>query len=172
VTVAGVIGEGTSREMTANWTSPFADKSLGSMFASLGGLSQTFTDRTSITTLNSRLIWEGNESHTLNLVLRLYALRDPKKEVMDAIEALEKMASPQLNDSPIDYSEGIGGRVPSRVSINIGRCFIWNECVILGVQTPLDKEKNKEGYMIRADVNLQIKTLSMINQSQISSTFG
>jgi hypothetical protein len=64
------------------------------------------------------------------------------------------------------------GKVPSRVSVNIGRCFIWPECVLLGVQTPLDKEKNKDGYMVRADVNLQIKTLSMINQSQISSTFG
>ena len=170
--VAGVIGEGTTKDLVANWTSPFADKSLGSFFGAAGGAAQAATGNTSLTAFNSRLVWEGNESMTLNLVFRLYALHDAKAEVADAILELEKMASPELADwQPLGWT-GMDGHIPQRVSLNIGNMFIWKECVICGIQVPMDKEKTIDGHLIRADVNLQIKTLTMINKSLIASTYG
>jgi hypothetical protein len=125
---------------------------------------------TTVSTLNSRLTWEGSET-ALALVLRLYALNDPKKEVMEALKTLEKMASPELSANQATAT-ALQGRTPGAVTVNIGRLAIYTDCVIAGITMPLDKEKNKDGYLIRADVNIQLKPVEIINKSKIESIYG
>lgn len=189
VVVCGVTGEGTSKEIQANWSSPFEGEAVGSKFEKVGGLLQTgavdfvpgvnLKNTTSITALQSRQVWGGNRPTQFSIVLQLYALENPQKEVIDALIALEKMASPDLkNTIPIDLKALVGmsngnklGRIPSPVIINIGRNAIYTDCVIESLSVPLDKEKNADGQLIRAEVNLQIQTMQMLNKSDVASTY-
>ena len=96
--VCGVIGEGTTREVQANWNSPFEEDSIGGKFQKIGGVFQFATGMTSKGKMASQQIWEGNRPHVFNLVLKFYALYDARREVMDALRALEEMAAPEVND--------------------------------------------------------------------------
>jgi hypothetical protein len=167
-TVCGVTGEGTSKEMSASWNSPFEGENIGSMAEKTAGLVQTTTDMTSITTLNSRQVWGGNMPTQFNIALQFYALTDPQTEVMDPLIALSKMMSPQVSES----LPSPGSRIPGTVAINIGRNAIYQDCVIASISSPYDSEKNKDGLFVRAEVSLQIQTIQMLNRSEIASTFG
>lgn len=135
--VCGVIGEGTSRELQANWTTPFEQESLGGKFELIGGIVQAGTGLTSKGKYCSRQVWEGNKPHTFNLVLKFYALYDAKKEVMEPLRALEEMAAPQVN------AVAPGGRIPQLVACNIGRVALWPECLITSISTPPGQGKNQ-----------------------------
>ena len=52
--VVGVIGEGTTKEVQANWESPFEMDSVGSKYEKAGGLLQAESGMTSVTTMNSQ----------------------------------------------------------------------------------------------------------------------
>jgi len=166
VQVCGVIGEGTTKEVAANWNSPFEGDSLGGMFQKAGGVLQIATGMTSKSKLASQQVWEGNQPYVFNLVLSFYALADAKREVMDPLRELEKMIAPQVNDVMP------GGRIPQPVWVNIGRNAVYGNCLITSLSIPLDKEKTKDGYLVRADVNLQIETKAMLNSTDIDSTYG
>lgn len=180
--VVGVIGEGTAKEITANWNSPFEGDSVGSKFSKAGGIVQSgavndsTSGMTSITTLSSRQVWEGNQPHAFPVTLRLYALADPKAEVDDALMELDKMIAPEVNAmSPLGNPVGDGnavGRVPSSVFLNIGRNVVLAGCVIESVSVPLDAPRSRDGYLMKAEVQLMIKSEAMINRSQIPSTYG
>ncbi len=164
--VVGLIGEGTSRELSALWGQPFMADSLGTSFSKAGALTQIGSQRTSMTTFNSRQVWQGNGPHTFTLSLVFYALSDAKAEVMDAIAALEEMMTPDINQNLP------GGRIPQPVMINIGRNAILSDCIIKSMSTPLDGERTKQGHLVRATVALQIETLEMVNLDKIVSTFA
>ncbi len=180
--VVGVIGEGTAKELNANWNSPFEGDSVGSKFSKAGGVLQSGTvtestnGMTSITTLSSRQVWEGNQPHAFPITLSLYALSDPKSEVEDAIMELERMFSPEVNAiSPVGNPVGDGnavGRVPSSVMVNIGRNVVLNGCVIESMSAPLDGPRSRDGYLMKADIQLMIQSEAMLNRSQIPSTYG
>ncbi|WP_157067347.1 hypothetical protein [Desulfosarcina cetonica] len=174
--VVGAIGEGTTKEIQVNWNSPFEEDTIGGTFQKIGGLVQEETGRTSKTLLSSAQIWEGNQPHQFNLVMKFYALSDAKAEVMDPCRELEKMLSPNVNAS-LPFEVGSDGdlhvgRVPGRVWINVGRNALYGPCVITGMTMPLDKEKTKDGYLIRCEVNLQVETKQMLNRSDIDKTYG
>jgi hypothetical protein len=65
-----------------------------------------------------------------------------------------------------------GGRVPKPVSINIGRLTLLENCVITDMSTPLDKEKTRDGYLVRSEVQLQIETQTMLSRSDIDKMHG
>ena len=186
--VVGVIAEGTSKELTANWQSPFEGDAVGSKYNKVGGLVQTdvsgeaFGDEwstkgmTSITTLNSRQAWTGNQPHTFNLSLQLYALSDARAEVENAVMALEQMMAPELSAViPVGSETATGnslGRVPDRVILNIGRNVIIGPCVITSLSVPLDSPRSNEGYLVSALINVGIQSYEMLNRSQIPSTYA
>lgn len=180
--VVGVIGEGTAKELTANWNSAFEGDSVGSKYSKAGGVIQSgvaadsTTGMTSITTLSSRQVWEGNQPHSHSVTLRLYALSDPKTEVEDAIMELEMMVAPEVNAvSPVGNPFGDAnavGRAPSSVLLNIGRNVVVSGCVIESLSVPLDGPRNRDGYRMSVDVQLSINTEAMINRSQIPSMYG
>ncbi len=165
VCVCGVIGEGASKDIVANWNSPFEQDTLGGQLAKIGGVLQIATGKTSKNKLSSEQVWEGNRPHTFNLPLKLYALTDAKKEVMDALRELEKMLAPEVD-------KWVCGSPPQIVSINIGRGAIYTDCLITNMSVPLDGPRTKEGYLIRTAVTLQIETKSMLNRSDIDLTYG
>ena len=164
--VCGVIGEGTSQDIIANWTSPFEDFALGQYFEKLGGAIQLATGFSDLTKAHSTQIWSGNKPLALTLVLNFYALADAQKEVLEPIKALEKMIS------PVFHAIMPGGRVPKPVSINIGRLTLLENCVITDMSTPLDKEKTRDGYLVRSEVQLQIETHTMLSGSDIDKMHG
>ncbi len=180
-TVIAAIGEGTSKEITANWQSPFEDDSLGASYSKTEGALQvggnaalgavtgndysSDSGLTSITTLNSLQVWQGNQPYTFNLSLMLYALTDPLSEVEGAIQALESMMAPNL------IYAAPGGRIPESVSVNIGRRRMFSDCVITNMSQPLDKERTKDGYLIRCQVDLQVQAKAIINKPDLAKTY-
>ncbi|MGV8059801.1 MAG: hypothetical protein AB2L12_17545 [Smithellaceae bacterium] len=177
--VIGLIGQGTSRSLQANWNSPFEQSSLGGMFEKVGGALQAATNETSVTTFSSTQIWEGNKPHTFNLTLSFYAINNALKEVMEPLRELEKMMGPNISagkesDGPVMQflaSAKPGGRIPLPVIINIGRRMMIPNCVIESMSTPLDGERTKEGYLVRADATLSISTKVMLNRENIAATW-
>lgn len=182
--VCGLIGQGTSRALQANWTSPFEQSNLGSTFEKLSGVAQEMSGgRTSITTLSSTQIWEGNRPHTFTLNVGFYALKNALAEVMQPLKELEMMMGPNikagLQDNPnaiqkvISMAESAipAGRIPLPVILNIGRRMMIPNCVIESMSVPLDKERTKEGYLVRAEVSLTICTKAMLNKEGIADTW-
>ena len=177
--VVGVLGDGTSKSVSANWSSPFEGDSIGSRFSKVGGLLQTDAlgagteGVTSVTTLASTQVWEGNQPHTFSITLTLYALSNPREEVTRAIKELEIMQAPDLNQRfPISPSSDEDsttdvGRIPGEVTINIGRSAIYTNCVISSVSVPLDGAKDPNGDLLSADVSLEVTTKTLINKDEI-----
>jgi len=178
--VVGLIGPGTSRSLQANWNSPFEQSNLGGMFEKTGELLQAVSERTSVTTLSSTQIWEGNRPHTFNLTLSFYAINDALKEVMYPLRELERMMGPNIQAG--DPSAGgvmemfksaiPGGRIPLPVILTIGRRMMIPNCVIESMSVPLDKERTKEGYLVRADATVSISTKVMLNKENIRQTWA
>jgi len=164
--VVGLIGPGTSRQLQSNWNSPFEQSSIGSSYEKTAGLVQQTSGITSISTLNSVQIWDGNRPASLNLVLIFYALTSTLEEVMKPLAMLEYMASPEVRaNTP-------GGSIPKTVTLDVGRSSMFTNMVIENISTQLDKEKDSDGRMIRAEVNITLQTKNMQNASEIAKTWG
>lgn len=163
--VIGIVGEGSSREVSSLWESPFENDTVGSYFSKIGGFVQAKTGMTSKSMLNTTQVWTGTTPITFNIMLELYAVSDPYTEVMAAVIALERAAHPEMNEnSP-------GGRVPRNVGINVGRQIIYPECVITDVSKQLDGPISRAGYPLQAQVTLTLQTLTTLNASSIHETF-
>ena len=171
-TVVGVIGEGSSRELTALWESPFENDTPGSMFAKAGGIVQAGAlggvgeGMTSKSTLNTTQVWSGTTPLNFNLVLEFYAISEAYNAVQAAVIELEKMAAPEINKATP------GGRIPQSVTLRVGKQIIYPECVITNVSRDLDGPISQDGYPLRGTVNLQLQTKTTVNQSDIAGTFG
>jgi len=162
--VVGMIDEGTSKEIVANWESPFEDSSIGSMFKKVGGMVQKITDLTSLSTFSSVQTWGGNEPYLFDLALKFYALYDPWREVEGAMMALEKMIAPEVSEILP------GGRVPQPVMIELGRMSL-PDSYIKSLSMPIDKERDKNGRLIRASVSMQIGSIKMQNRSDVDAMY-
>lgn len=165
--VVGVIGQGSSRSITAKWEAPLEQSNAGSQsaFEKVSALLQAGIQKTSISTFSTTQIWDGNTPVKFNLVLDFFAIDNAAEQVMKPIQWLEVFASPQVNGLTL------GGRIPDRVTINVGRKMIFPECVIESVSTPIDKERDKDGNLIRAQVTLDIQTLTMQNRDTLAGTW-
>ena len=173
--IVGIIGEGSSRELTSLWESPFANDTAGSYFSKQGGLIQAGAmeglgiegGRTSRGALNTTQVWSGTTPHDFNLVLELYATTDAYSQVQAAFIELEKAAAPELLGGMMP-----GGRIPQEVTLNAGRQIIYPRCVITSVSRQLDGPISRDGYPLRGSVTLQMQTMTTVNQSDIPATFG
>lgn len=179
--VCGLIGQGTTRSIAAEWDAPLTDTNLGSQpeLQKTAAVLQTLGGMTSITTFSTTQIWNGNKPLKFNLVLEFFAKNDAVSQVMDALQMLEEFASPQVNaKSPVDFKRvftgdisGSAGRAPGSVSIDLGRKMIYANCVIESVNIGVDKEKDKSGNLIRAQATLDVQTQTMLNASDIAGTW-
>ncbi|MET4696639.1 hypothetical protein [Endozoicomonas lisbonensis] len=185
--VVGVIGEGTSKSVQANWSQPLQGDSVGNKLQKSGGLLQAETGLTTETTLSSTQIWSGNQPHSFSITLTLYARDNPANEVEGAISALERMQAPDLKgalpisatavwdkvkeqfggESSDDEHGNATGRIPGEVILNIGRTVIYERCIIQSVSVPLDGPKSPDGYLLSADVSLEVSTKTLLNIDEI-----
>lgn len=185
VMVVGAIGQGTSMSLTSDWSQPLADANLGSMpgmekiaaVAQIGKPGSSEGGMTSITTYSTTQVWNGTKPVTFNLTLDFFAISDAKTQVMMAVQKLLEMASPNVEAiSPFDYESITGdkpaaGRIPHPVSINIGRRIIVPQCVIESISVPIDKERDKDGNLMRAQVTLGVQTKVMLNADVVGGLF-
>lgn len=119
---------------------------------------------------------------SLNLIF--IAQSDAYEEVMLPLQWLEEFASGEINSVlPVNAAEAaklfmgqggdnVMGRIPGTVIINIGRKMIVPNCVIENISIPLDKEKDRDGNLIRAEVQLDIQTKTMLSKEKIPDTWG
>ncbi len=172
-TVVGYIGEGASKTLSSNWTSPFESDTLGSAGggSKAAGIAQSLQSGegegklTTVSQHNSVMVWEGTSPPTLNLPVYFQAYADAKLEVEDAIRALERFASPELNAyMPL-------GRSPQLVVIDVGRRFKILNALLTEVTSELDAPRTSEGYMIRNAVNLSVTPDRMVNASELQSMY-
>lgn len=165
-TICGIYGPGTSREITANWISPFEGESLGDKMGMAGSLAQTFGDMTSVATMTSRQNWKGNQPTSITLELQLYALQDPVTEVMLPLKLIETWMAPDVGSGFFT----LGGLLPNKVVLlNIGTKVIYTDLIINSMSHPLDKEVDSRGNFVRATVNLQFSTLTMVSKDMLKS---
>ena len=168
--VCGIIGPGTSRTLSSKWDSPLENSNVGNSGVAdkASDVTQATTSITSISQFSSTQIWQGNAplKNVLNLIF--IAQSNAVEEVMKPLQWLEEFASPEVNlTTP-------GGRIPGMVTINIGRKIIVANCVIENIPIPLDKEKDKNGNLLRAEVQLDIQTKVMLSKKEgesISNTW-
>lgn len=179
-TVVGILGQGSSRSLMAQWTAPMENPDIGLGITDYAkGTAQAMSGATAITTFSTTQVWSGNSPMKFNLVLDFFAIDDAVSQVMRPLEWLEQFASPQVNGwSPFDPTNwkagGSGnatGRIPQRVTLDIGRKMIIPECVIENVSIPLDKERDSSGNLIRAQVTIDVQTLCMLNRDIVSKTY-
>ncbi len=174
IMVCGLIGPGTSQQITAKYSEPFSQSTLGAIpgVAQTAGLAQLTTGSTSVSALNTAQVWEGNEPYTFNLVLIFYALANASNEVSKPLAELEKMMAPDVDANfPVNIT-GIGsvmGRAPKTVTICIGKRKMIPNCLIESMSTPLDKGRDKQGNLIRAEVTLNIKTQRMLTLKDVTA---
>lgn len=160
-TICGVYGPGTSREITANWITPFEGESVGGkMPAAAAGVAQTMTGMTLVQTFNTRQTWQSNQPTAFTLELVLYALEDAVAEVMKPLQQIEKWIAPDAG--------GVGS-IPDKVLLNIGTKVIYKDVVINSMSHPLDKEIDSQGNFVRATVNLQLSTETMVSKDMLNS---
>lgn len=166
-TIVGVYGPGTSREITANWESPFENLSVGKKIEVVGGLAQVATGMTFVCDFNTQQAWMGNRPTAFTIELLLYALSDPETEVMQPLRALEYMIAPDTNQL-----FGFGGKIQKALQVNIGTKFIYQMLVLESFSLALDKEVDSRGRFVRATANLQLTTLTMISKDMLRSGVG
>lgn len=168
ITVVGYIGEGSSAQLTNNWSSPFESDNVGSAqgLQTTGNVMQTQTGVTSISKLNSKMVWNGIQTPTFQLSLYFQAITDAKREVQDAIMHLQQMASPELNElMPF-------GRVPQPCVMDIGRRIKIQDVVIQDIGYELDAPRTKDGYFTHNIVTLQCCSEYMYNAFEIPEIFS
>lgn len=172
VTVVGYMTGETNLSLRSLWNSPFEGDSIGNAnFVDKGAsIAQSQTEATSKTKANSTQVWEGMEPPEVTMQLKLIAYTNANNEVDAAIQALMKMASPELlNTIPIS-SDQLGGRVPSSATFNIGRKFI-STMRISEVSYDLNAPKTKGGNFAYNTVSITAAPKQMINKSEIASKF-
>ncbi|EKD2475438.1 TPA: hypothetical protein ODO10_004458 [Escherichia coli] len=163
--VTRYISQGAAMNMAQNWEAPFTGMSMGSVSGALGGFVQVGTETTSVARWNSLMVWEGGTPPTFTLPVTFIALNNPFIEVSGAIAALTAMISPELK------ATNVGGRIPERVTLNIGRRINITDVAIQDLSFDLDAPRDSNGYFLKNTVNLQLTGSSIYNSSDIVRAF-
>ncbi|ECN3092954.1 hypothetical protein YU39_10005 [Salmonella enterica subsp. enterica serovar Derby] len=163
--VTGYISQGAAMNIAQSWEAPFTGMSMGSVAGALSGFIQAGTESTSVARWNTLMVWEGGTPPTVTLPITFLAQYNPFIEVSGAIAALSAMISPELKDA------NIGGRIPERVILNIGRRINITDVIIQDVSFDLDAPRNSSGLFLRNTVNLQLSGSRVYNGSEILGAF-
>ncbi|EEG4254993.1 hypothetical protein G0T21_003114 [Salmonella enterica subsp. enterica] len=163
--VTGYISQGAAMNIAQSWEAPFTGMSMGSVAGALSGFIQAGTESTSVARWNTLMVWEGGTPPTVTLPITFLAQYNPFIEVSGAIAALSAMISPELKDA------NIGGRIPERVILNIGRRINITDVIIQDLSFDLDAPRNSSGLFLRNTVNLQLSGSRVYNGSEILGAF-
>ncbi|MEQ5398818.1 hypothetical protein ABN281_24190 [Escherichia coli] len=78
---------------------------------------------------------------------------------------MSAMIIPELKDA------SIGGRIPERVTLNIGRRINIIDVAIQDISFDLDAPRDSNGHFLKNTVNLQLTGSSIYNSSDIVRAF-
>ncbi|HFU2857322.1 TPA: hypothetical protein ACGQ50_000862 [Enterobacter cloacae] len=184
--VVGYIGDGASASLSAEWAAPFSGMDLGSaagqsignavsglpvVGGAIAGIAGMLKDMAGIAgiastgVINSAMVWQGQQPPAFSMPIYFLAHSDAYREVQQPIRVLQQMASPQLKAmSP-------GGRVPAKVTLDIGRRIKLVNVIIQEVTYELDAPRNDDGYFIQNSVTLQITGDTSYNRDEFESMF-
>lgn len=168
--VVGLLKEGIEWSLQNQYDSPFADMSTESKFPAITGGVKHLTGRTSISLTNTSKVWTGSD-FSEQLSLSFISLNgNPKLEVDDALIALRKMASPELNNYD---SITPGGRVPGSIAFRVGGKtapvrLLENGTFIENITVTESTAKTFTGELIMADVTINFIPNRTINGSELS----
>ena len=193
--VVGYIGDGASASVSSEWSPPFSGLDLGSLAGQqvgnvLGGLASKINEKFgnlvsgginglasnlgNITSLfgtamaaqiNSAMVWQGQQPPQFTMPIYFLASSNPYREVQLPIRVLQQMCSPQLNAALP------GGRVPSKVTLDIGRRIKLTNIIIQEVTYELDAPRSSDGYFLQNNVSLQMCGDISYNRSDFNGMF-
>lgn len=115
--------------------------------------------------INSAMVWQGQEPPQFTLPIDFIARSNAYLEVQSPIRVLQQMASPELK------AVMPGGRIPARVTLDIGRRIKLVNVIIQEVTYELDAPRNIDGYFIRNRVSIQCCGQVSYNRSDFNSMF-
>lgn len=165
-TIVGVYGPGTSMDVHANWKQSFEGMTPGQVVPGGAALQAISGGRTTNYAESTRQTWVNNSPTQFNLELQLYALQDPEIEVMEPLRTLELFIAPDVGM----FTGGIG-QIAKALTLNIGRMVIYNPLVLGSISIPFDKETDTKGRFVRATVNLQLSTATMVTKEMLKQGF-
>ncbi|MCX8980187.1 hypothetical protein NLN92_19460 [Citrobacter portucalensis] len=137
---------------------------LSGLAGNLGNIASLFGSAMAAT-INSAMVWQGQQPPQFTMPIYLLAHADPYKEVQLPIRVLEQMASPQLNAALP------GGRVPSKVTLDIGRRIKLTNVIIQEVTYELDAPRDGNGYFLQNNVSLQMCGDTAYNRTDFDGMF-
>ncbi|EJF0838665.1 MULTISPECIES: hypothetical protein [Enterobacteriaceae] len=163
--VTGYITQGAAMNIAQSWEAPFTGMTMGSVAGAMSSFAQAGTEMTSVARWNTLMVWEGGTPPTITLPMTFLAQYNPFVEVSGAIAALSAMISPELKDA------NVGGRIPERVILNIGRRINITDVIIQDLSFDLDAPRDSTGLFLRNTVNLQLSGSRVYNGSEILGVF-
>ncbi|MDM7319554.1 hypothetical protein QUH24_25925 [Klebsiella pneumoniae] len=163
--VTGYITQGAAMNIAQSWEAPFTGMTMGSVAGAMSSFAQAGTEMTSVARWNTLMVWEGGTPPTITLPMTFLAQYNPFVEVSGAIAALSAMISPELKDA------NVGGRIPERVILNIGRRIKITDVIIQDLSFDLDAPRDSTGLFLRNTVNLQLSGSRVYNGSEILGVF-
>lgn len=153
-----------SLSVSANWESPFEGMTPGGVFSTAGGILQAATGSTLTKTVNTVQVWKGNQPVEIEAELMFYALRDPVAEVMKPLHCLELLIAPDTS--------GIIGSIQKPLTLKIGKAAIYTNLILTSVSMPFDKETDSKGNFVRAKVNVNLRTKTMLDKDLLKKENG
>jgi hypothetical protein len=134
---------------------------------------QNLYGASSITKLNSELVFDGASPLKWTLVATCRAWKDPKREVEDPINALMGYALPQSLSDQGFVENGISGKsflrslfpseAPKILGFTYGGMSI-SPCVIESITQPLSSPMDADGNRLNVSVQLAMSTLGAIDK--------
>ena len=153
--------------VSANWESPFEGMTPGGVMSTAGAAGQALTGITTMTTKNTTQIWKGNQPVEIECELMFYALRDPVAEVMKPLHSLELLIAPDTSEGIIGF-----GSIQKPITLKIGKAAIYTDLILTSLSAPFDKETDSKGNFVRAKVNVNLRTKTMLNKKLLKKENG
>ena len=150
--------------VSANWETPFEGMTPGGVMPTIGGVLQAATGSTMQSTISTTQVWKGNQPVEIEAELMFYALRDPVAEVMKPLHCLELLIAPDTGS--------LIGSIAKPLTLKIGKAAIYTNLILTSVSIPFDKEVDSKGRFVRAKVNVNLRTKTMLDKDLLKKENG
>lgn len=176
--------------LATSWNNPFnqplsdfASKSAGGRVGQAVDIASTgVTAATGFTTLNKWLsggVWTGGSMMKLDIPFVIQAYTDPKKEVVEVMRDLMKLVAPseymgQFLRAPGPYmrAPNAGGVAGDDITVNIGKFFTMNPCIIDNVTETFDTQFDHKGNPIGVTINVSVISFFTTTQEDLDRFFA
>ncbi len=169
-----LVPDGFTLTQSSNWHSPMDSATAGNQAGgTAGGLTQIITRQTTITQLNSAIVWGGNAPLNISFQGQLsakYAV-SVYDEVFKGVSETFQIMSTELNKY---VGVGVNGfnNIPSPVTLTIFDNVIFQNCQISENSTKIPMQVHEQAKLpLKAEVDLTFSTQMMLNSSEFAKIF-